>query len=107
MILPVKDYGDSLLLSISYVGKKSAARWIDSRKKNENLSFVLKDNSLTLEEINVNQEFRQNKNSVSSIVFNEEAIERVQAFSLMDVLNTLPGKQNDSTKYQCSPNVEP
>jgi len=93
LILPVKDYGDSLLLSISYVGKKSAARWIDSRKKNENLSFVLKDNSLTLEEINVNQEFRQNKNSVSSIVFNEEAIERVQAFSLMDVLNTLPGKQ--------------
>ncbi|MDR6737897.1 TonB-dependent receptor plug domain-containing protein [Sphingobacterium sp. 2149] len=93
LILPVKNYGDSLLLSISYVGKKSAERWIDSRKTNENLSFVLKDNSLTLEEINVNQEFRQNKNSVSSIVFNEEAIERVQAFSLMDVLNTLPGKQ--------------
>ncbi|RZL02625.1 MAG: Plug domain-containing protein, partial [Pedobacter sp.] len=37
--------------------------------------------------------FAKSKNSISSITFDEEAIERIQAFSLIDILNTLPGKQ--------------
>ncbi|MEI2274150.1 TonB-dependent receptor [Sphingobacterium sp. ML3W] len=93
LVIPVKNYSDSVLLSVSYVGKKTIELWVDVRKRKENLDFILRDNSLTLDEINVNQIFKQNKNSISSIVFDEEAIERVQAFSLMDVLNTLPGKQ--------------
>lgn len=93
LIIPAKNYADSLLLSVSYVGKKSTVVWFSSARSNAGLTVKLLDNSLTLDEININQEFQASKNSVSSITFDAEAIERVQAFSLMDVLNTLPGKQ--------------
>lgn len=55
------------------------------------LNIVLSNSSLTLEKVEI---FYKNEasESNSSIVVNKEAIEQVQAFSLIDVLNTLPGK---------------
>jgi len=54
--------------------------------------FRLKELTLTLKEVTVNPMFRDISKSNSSIIFDEEAIERVQAFSLIDILNTIPGR---------------
>ncbi len=54
--------------------------------------FRLKELTLTLKEVTVNPMFGNVTKSNSSIIFDEEAIERVQAFSLIDILNTIPGR---------------
>lgn len=54
--------------------------------------FRLKELTLTLKEVTVNPMFGNVSKSNSSIIFDEEAIERVQAFSLIDILNTIPGR---------------
>lgn len=90
--LTVPDYLDEVTIKVSYVGMKSVQLSVET-KKQHNIVCKMESNSLTLKEITVNSTYTTNKNSISSIEFNEEAIERVQAFSLMDVLNTLPGKQ--------------
>lgn len=56
------------------------------------LRIKMEELSYTLKEITVNPILQNTINSNSSIVFDEEAIERIQAFSLMDILNTIPGK---------------
>ncbi|MBE8712787.1 TonB-dependent receptor [Sphingobacterium hungaricum] len=87
-----KSY-DQVNLRFTYVGLKTATINIKKQNYTTAVSVTLLENSLTLDEIQVNPRNTSNKNSISSIEFDEEAIERVQAFSLMDVLNTLPGKQ--------------
>jgi len=78
-------------IKISAVGKKSVDRTIDQKDFSKTIDIVLVDNSLTLKEVQINSSYAKSKNSISSITFDEEAIERVQAFSLADVLN--PEKQ--------------
>lgn len=80
-------------IKVTSVGKKSVERTIDKKDFLNIINVVLVDNSLTLKELQVNSSYTKGKNSISSITFDEEAIERIQAFSLLDVLNTLPGKQ--------------
>lgn len=84
---------NQITIKISAVGKKSIDRIIDKKDFSKAIDIVLVDNSLTLKEVQINSSYAKSKNSISSITFDEEAIERVQAFSLADVLNTLPGKQ--------------
>lgn len=80
-------------IRVTAVGKKSVERKIDQKDFKNLLEVILDENSLTLKEVQVSSTFAKSKNSISSITFDEEAIERIQAFSLADILNTLPGKQ--------------
>jgi ferric enterobactin receptor len=80
-------------IRITAVGKKSVELKIEKKDFSTIVYIVLVENSLTLKEVQVTSRFNKTKNSISSITFDEEAIERIQAFSLMDILNTLPGKQ--------------
>ncbi len=80
-------------IRVTSIGKKSVERKIDEKDFLSIVNIVLVENSLTLKEVQISSSYTKSKNSISSITFNEEAIERIQAFSLMDVLNTLPGKQ--------------
>ena len=80
-------------IRITAVGKKPMEQKIDKTDFSKIAEIVLIENSLTLKEVQINSRYNKTKNSISSITFDEEAIERIQAFSLMDVLNTLPGKQ--------------
>lgn len=80
-------------LRVTAVGKKSVEKKIDQKDFKNLLEVILVENSLTLKEVQVSSTFAKSKNSISSITFDEEAIERIQAFSLADILNTLPGKQ--------------
>ncbi len=79
-------------LRITYVGKKSVETSIPIKNINEVQTFQLFDLSLTLNEVEINQQ-RLTRNSNSSIVFDRQAIEQTQAFSIADVLNNLPGKK--------------
>ncbi len=84
---------DQVNIKVTAVGRRSVEKRIESKDFASNIHIVLLESSLTLKEIDVSSTYSKSKNSISSITFDEEAIERVQAFSLMDVLNTLPGKQ--------------
>jgi len=78
----------TFLIEISHVGKQILFK---QAKAGEFLAVQLKDKSLTLAEVQVSVN-RRNGSTPSSIVYNREAIEQLQAFSLTEVLNTLPGK---------------
>ncbi|WP_316831043.1 TonB-dependent receptor domain-containing protein [Pedobacter aquatilis] len=83
---------NSVTLKITTVGKQSILKTISSSEFNKVLIFKMYDLSLTLQDVEINQK-RIAQNSNSSIVFDREAIEQLQAFSLADVLNNLPGKK--------------
>lgn len=78
----------NLRLEISHVGKATRRR---SAIPDNYLEVILFDKSLTLDEVEVSVS-RKGSASPSSIFFNRETIEQIQAFSLADVLNYLPGK---------------
>lgn len=84
---------NEISIKISAVGKKSTERKVDRKNFLDEVNVILLESSLTLQDIEISSNYSKTKNSISSITFDEEAIERIQAFSLMDVLNTLPGKQ--------------
>src|SRR5690606_34416744 len=77
---------------IAFVGKKAIEQSFERSDIGREHLFRLEDLSLTLAEVTVTPQFKQSDISNSSITFNRQAIEQVQAFSLMDVLNTLPGR---------------
>lgn len=79
----------SIQIQITVVGKKSIQAQIQPNKPQK---FVTQDLSYTLSEVHILPEIKRTNASNSSIVFNEEAIQRLQGFSIMDILNTLPGK---------------
>lgn len=79
-------------LKVTMVGNISQHLAIPFKDVNKPLAIRMIPLSYTLEEVSVNPLLESTKNSNSSIIFDEEAIEKVQAFSLMDILNTLPGK---------------
>src|SRR5690606_15794882 len=81
---------------ISFVGKKAIQRTLALKDIRPLNTFVLEELSLNLEEVSVAPERKISESSNSSIVFDKEAIRQVQAFSLMDVLNTLPGKATEA-----------
>jgi ferric enterobactin receptor len=81
----------SFNLNIRMVGKKTIETFFSSKSNFKNLKFTLLDLNLSLNEIEVS-EVRKAKSSNSSILFDRQAIEQIQAFSLTDILNNLPGK---------------
>lgn len=90
LVVP-KNYNE-IHLRITMVGKKTEQLVIKRGQFSRVLRIKMEELSYTLKEITVNPILQNTINSNSSIVFDEEAIERIQAFSLMDILNTIPGK---------------
>jgi ferric enterobactin receptor len=90
--IPVWPNQQQLQFVVSMVDKKAQVIIVKKADYAKVLQIQLKDLSYTLEDVRINPVQKTTVHSNSSIVFDEEAIERVQAFSLMDVLKTLPGK---------------
>ena len=90
--IPTKTQIIDFELKISYVGKKTIEAKFPFSSAKSQLIFKMFDLSLTLKDVEVNQ-VRRTQNSNSSIVFDRQALEQAQAFSLADVLNNLPGKK--------------
>ncbi|RZM12513.1 MAG: TonB-dependent receptor, partial [Pedobacter sp.] len=91
-------------LRIAVVGKRTIETNISARTLLEGAIFNMSDLSLTLNEIEINQ-VRKAQNSNSSIIFDRQALEQVQAFSLGDVLNNLPGKKYAPPTLQNPQNI--
>src|SRR5262245_56787301 len=94
--ISVPGQSRKLQLKISHVGKETATR---TSLPGIVLEVRLRDKSLTLAEVEVSVT-RKGGITPSSIVFNRETIEHIQAFSLADVLNYLPGKAVAPPKLQ-------
>ncbi|NSL88285.1 TonB-dependent receptor [Chitinophaga sp. Mgbs1] len=80
-----------LSLRISFVGKKTINRKVTPATFVNGQVFQMQDLSLTLDDVEVSAR-RLQASSNSSIIFGREAIEQLQAFSLAEILNQLPGK---------------
>ncbi|ANH81357.1 hypothetical protein A8C56_10500 [Niabella ginsenosidivorans] len=90
---------DSIELQASFINK--AAETVIVRRENYPLilKIILQNLSLTLNNVVVTSVVK-NQNSASSIVFDEEAIRQLQAFSLADIINALPGKKTQPPNLQ-------
>ncbi|MGV0937604.1 carboxypeptidase-like regulatory domain-containing protein [Empedobacter falsenii] len=74
-------------LSFSQKGKETQEIVVDSSENN--VSIVLYNQTLRLEQVDI---FPKKKKEYSEITLGKEAIENVQAFSLNEVLQQLPGQ---------------
>ncbi|WP_442590752.1 TonB-dependent receptor [Pedobacter sp. AW31-3R] len=91
---------DSLRLKISFVGRQTIYRTISKSAYRTVHTFVLQELSLTLNNVIVSPTAVQSDVSNSSIRFDRQAIEQVQAYSLADILNNLPGKKMSAPDLQ-------
>ncbi|RFZ94877.1 TonB-dependent receptor [Mucilaginibacter conchicola] len=91
---------DSTTLSITFVGKRAVSIPVSMHVSTSNLVIKLQALSLTLNEVQINSQRKRSNISNSSIIFDREAIEQVQAYSLADVLNNLPGKRMSAPDLQ-------
>ncbi|GAB3426407.1 carboxypeptidase-like regulatory domain-containing protein [Niabella aquatica] len=90
---------DSIQLQASFVNKATETIVVKRDNYHFILKIVLQNLSLTLSDVVVSGVVK-NQNSASSVVFDEEAIRQLQAFSLMDVLNALPGRKTEAPDLQ-------
>ena len=74
-------------MSFSQKGKETQEIVVDSSENN--VSIVLYNQTLRLEQVDI---FPKKKKEYSEITLGKEAIENVQAFSLNEVLQQLPGQ---------------
>lgn len=90
VVLNNKQGAKSFKTKISFVGKRTIEESIQAG--NQLPVFIMLDLALVLKDVEINQQ-RKVLNSNSSIVFDRQAIEQAQAFSLTEILNNLPGKK--------------
>ena len=86
-------------LRLAIVGKRTVETVVPFSAVGVVSVFKLVDLSLTLSEVQVNQ-VRRSQSSNSSIVFDRQALDQAQAFSLADVLTNLPGKKMVAPQLQ-------
>jgi outer membrane receptor protein involved in Fe transport len=79
-------------ITVTYVGKRTIEKVIEQKEYRQLQLFRMQDLSLSLEGVQVTG-VQKALQSNSSVVFDREAIEQSQAFSLADILNNLPGKE--------------
>lgn len=84
---------DSTSIRISSVGMRTIYMKVSATRSTSNLLVKLQTLSLTLDEVQINSQRRKSEISNSAIIFDRQAIEQVQAFSLGDIINNLPGKK--------------
>lgn len=93
------------ILRISYVGKQTVMVTVLQAGYGQLQVITLQDRSLTLKDVVVSSQRKRSEVSNSAIVFDRDAIEQVQAFSLADILNNLPGKRMSAPDLQYRQNI--
>lgn len=92
-------------ISAAMVGKVSNDTTINLNDFQKPVTIRLKTLNLSLNEVQVSAVRKSTGLSNSSILFDRQAIEQVQAFSLVDVLNNLPGKTYAALDLQGAKNL--
>lgn len=98
-------HDDVITLKVSFVGMQTISRVIQKADYSQLQLFVMDQLSLTLTNVVVSSERKKSDVSNSAILFDRQSIEQVQAFSLMDVLNNLPGKKMSAPDLQYRQNI--
>ncbi len=83
---------EKMTVVFTHVSKEHKTLVIDSSWVGKTHNVVLKNNDLSLEQVQVTATQKANKNSNSSIIFDRAAIEQTQAVSVSEILNYLPGQ---------------
>jgi ferric enterobactin receptor len=95
----------SLTISVSTVGKQTQTRVIPAQDFNREQLFLMQELSLSLKNVTVTSQRKQSTISNSSILFDRQTLDQLQAFSLADVLNNLPGKTVTAPDLQYRQNI--
>ncbi|WP_345953948.1 TonB-dependent receptor [Mucilaginibacter sp. PAMB04168] len=93
-----------ITLKISFVGMNTILAKVNLQNPKHEAVFILQELTLTLNDVQVTEK-QKGENSNSSITFDRQAIEQVQAFSLTDILNALPGKATVAPNLQTMQNL--
>lgn len=95
----------SVNVTVSIIGMVTKDTVINYMNYAEPLKFNMKNLNLNLNEVQINSQRKQNASSNSSILFDRQAIEQLQAFSLTDIFNNLPGKLYSPLDLQGAKNL--
>ncbi|MES2416674.1 MAG: TonB-dependent receptor [Bacteroidota bacterium] len=99
------NFFQTLTLQVSFVGKQSVIRTLQTAAFSIAQTIILLEQSLTLNDVVVTAQRKRSEVSNSSIVFDRQSIDQIQAFSLADILNNLPGKTMSPPNLQYKQNV--
>ncbi len=94
---------DVVDITVSYVGKE--IMHMNVRTDGSLYNIVLQDLNLKLKSVEVTAKRKAGGESNSSVVFNRQAIEQVQATSISDVLKYLPGQTVSPPDLQTSKTI--
>ena len=85
--------GKHTRITISYIGKVALTSQLSGAqvKTQDTFRFTLEDDNLYIKDVQVNA-VRESRQSNSSIIIQRNTIDNIQAYSLADVMQTLPGK---------------
>jgi ferric enterobactin receptor len=95
----------SLVLKVTTVGKETQTRQLNVAEFEIPQQFFLRDLSLSLNNVTVTSQRKKSDISNSSIIFDRQTLDQMQAFSLADVLNNLPGKATAAPNLQYKQNI--
>jgi len=84
---------DSIRLKVVFVGKQTLFLSFGRSDFLKEHTIVLSELSLKLDEVNVIPSYKRDGGSNSAITIDRQTIDQLQAFSLVDVMNSLPGKK--------------
>ena len=104
--LHIKDNPPATLtLKVTMVGQETQTRILKQSAFGTPQLFVLADLSLSLNNVTVTSQRKKSDISNSSIIFDRQTLDQMQAFSLADVLNNLPGKATAAPNLQYQQNI--
>ncbi|HEY1024623.1 MAG TPA: TonB-dependent receptor [Sphingobacteriaceae bacterium] len=95
----------SVTLKVRMVGMQPFTVTVEGKNYLIPLNIVLKDQNLSLSEVTISAERVDKAASNSSVLFDRESIQQLQAFSITDVLNNLPGKTVQPLDLQSPQNI--
>lgn len=86
-----------ITLIVSILGYESVEKVINVKDNLDGITFYLREQSLSLNEVIVTAETTQSKSGSSTYKIGEQAIQQVQPVSVKDILQLLPGAKISTT----------
>ncbi|MGJ1263990.1 TonB-dependent receptor [Sphingobacterium spiritivorum] len=92
--IKLENNQDSIRIKVVFVGKQTVTIGFKPNDAAQSQIIILKELSLKLDEVDVIPSYKRDGGSNSAITIDRQAIDQLQAFSLVDVMNSLPGKKS-------------
>lgn len=95
----------SITIKVTTIGKETQTRVLTVSELGITQLFIMRDLSLRLNNVTVTSTRKKSDISNSSVIFDRQMLDQMQAFSLADVLNNLPGRKSVATDLQYKQNI--